>query len=111
LAKLLSAGSAVRTTDWPILEWLAEALEAQIVGFFVVPALGDLVRKPLPGGLRPKRQCRSEIQTRQVGHHPQQRTAQSTNTLFLHNTENIKHLSELLLTFVSNFRSIIQAIA
>jgi hypothetical protein len=54
LAKLLSAVSAVRggailppfrngpATGWPILERLAEALEAQIVGFFVVPAPGDL---------------------------------------------------------------------
>jgi hypothetical protein len=56
LVNLLSAGSAVRATGWPILEWFAEALEVQIVGFFVVPALGDLSdRSHLPGGRRPKR--------------------------------------------------------
>jgi hypothetical protein len=52
VGEMLSAGSAVRATGWPIL---AEALAAQIVGFFVVPALGDLGQKPLPGGRRPKR--------------------------------------------------------
>jgi hypothetical protein len=50
LAKLLSAGSVV--SGWPVLERLAEAVGAYIVGFFVVPALGDLLQKPLPGSRR-----------------------------------------------------------
>jgi hypothetical protein len=33
--------------------WLAEALEAQIVGFLCRPAPGDFLPKPLPGGRRP----------------------------------------------------------
>lgn len=38
-----------------VLEELADALDAGIVEFFVVPAPGELPPKPLPGGRRPKR--------------------------------------------------------
>jgi transcriptional regulator with XRE-family HTH domain len=38
-----------------VLEQLAEALDAGIVEFFVVPAPGELPPKTLPGGRRPKR--------------------------------------------------------
>jgi transcriptional regulator with XRE-family HTH domain len=38
-----------------VLEQLAEALDAGIVEFFVVPAAGEPPPKPLPGGRRPKR--------------------------------------------------------
>jgi transcriptional regulator with XRE-family HTH domain len=38
-----------------ILEQLADALGAKIVDFFVVPAPGEPLPKPLRGGRRPKR--------------------------------------------------------
>jgi transcriptional regulator with XRE-family HTH domain len=38
-----------------ILEQLANALDAKIVEFFIVPATGEPPPKPLPGGRRPKR--------------------------------------------------------
>jgi transcriptional regulator with XRE-family HTH domain len=38
-----------------VLEQLAEALVAEIVEFFAVPAPGEPPPKPLPGGRRPKR--------------------------------------------------------
>ncbi len=38
-----------------VLEQLATALDAEIVEFFVVPARGEPLPKPLPGGRRPKR--------------------------------------------------------
>jgi transcriptional regulator with XRE-family HTH domain len=38
-----------------ILEQLADALGADIVEFFVVPAPGEPLPKPLRGGRRPKR--------------------------------------------------------
>jgi transcriptional regulator with XRE-family HTH domain len=37
-----------------VLEQLAEALVAEIVEFFAVPAPGEPPPKPLPGGRRPK---------------------------------------------------------
>ena len=37
------------------LEQLANALDAKIVEFFIVPATGEPPPKPLPGGRRPKR--------------------------------------------------------
>jgi transcriptional regulator with XRE-family HTH domain len=38
-----------------MLEQLADALDATIVEFFLVPAPGEPPPKPLPGGRRPKR--------------------------------------------------------
>ena len=38
-----------------ILEQLANALDAKIVEFFIVPATGEPPPKPLPGGRRRKR--------------------------------------------------------
>lgn len=37
-----------------VLERLAEALDADLVEFFVRPRPGESVPKPLPGGRRPK---------------------------------------------------------
>jgi hypothetical protein len=74
VGEIVIGGWAVRATGWPILEWLAEALEVQIVGFFVVPALDDLGQKPLPGGRRPKRNAARKSKHHRW-HHAQQRTA------------------------------------
>ena len=38
-----------------LLERLATAVDASIVEFFVVPARGEPLPRPLPGGRRPKR--------------------------------------------------------